>query len=194
MKKLFFAVLFFLFICIVASSALADENPSGDVSFEVKWNVEPVIQFMVSIDGGDTALFNDGVLNYSNSGSKIFSDYEFDSRTPDLDHLTIDTEEIYGSNVYASVASNDWWKVEFIKPALISDNDHYTTAPVYAYRELHDLAEGKVTIKSWFTGNDTIQRDMGVYLMNWDLKIEYKNWHTRYGNYSNTFKLICTQL
>jgi len=193
MKKcliLMVAVLVF----VVGSVAMADEIPAGSVEFDVIWEVEPMILFAAGIGGfgGDLAVYNNDDLLF---GDLAFGDYVFDTQSPSLLMPFFGTQEIEGpAPIWALVASNDKWRVQFKKPVLVSDNDQYTTVPVYATRDLYELASTALTTKDWFSGNDTITKDLGIYGMLWNLKVEYNNWHTRSGVYENTYEIVCTQL
>ncbi len=202
-----FLILALLIVFVAGSTVLASENHGGEVSFKVKWTVQPRIVFFVAKEGdpGDFEVFINGKNNYGTGKKHVKLDpYIFEERTPGIIGTTpfpygmeeVDNE---GTNdpddvdIYAIVASNDWWKLEFQKPYLESNNDHYTTVPVYAKRSLRDIKSSNWSQTGYFAGNDYIQKDMGVYLMQWDLLVKYYNYHTRYGKYKNTFKLICTQ-
>lgn len=198
-RAAFLIALVLLFV--IGGIVSADETPAGSVSFNVKWRAVPKIFFGVAYEGfGDYAAFKNGTVLDQWTTETTFSDYVFqESEVEDIDENTDPYMDPYAEEkvcgpyrILAGVASNDWWKVEFIKPQLVSDNDHYTTVPVYARRLLVEWP-GSRSKTGWFTGNDVIQKDMGVYGIGWKLKILFKNWKTRYGNYSNTFSIVCTQ-
>ncbi|HLV10128.1 MAG TPA: hypothetical protein VKY40_07965 [Halanaerobiales bacterium] len=174
----------------VGSVAMADEISAGSVEFDVIWEVEPMILFNVGI-GWDFASFYNGELVLGNAD---FRNYVFDSRTPGNPFMSpFGTEDIHGPYpIWAWVASNDKWRVQFKKPAL--ENESGYTVPVYARRDLYDWANDNWGDIDWFAGDDTITRNMGIYNIVWNLKVEYNNWLTRSGVYENTYEIVCTQL
>lgn len=192
MKRIFVLMLVLTMVIGLGSIAMADEIPGGSVSFDVKWTVYPMIYFGV-FSGEDLAVFENGELLF---GNDEFADYIFEERTPELFTWGefFYEENIYGNGILAAVASNDNWKVQFNKPALVSDNDHFTAVPVYAERYLYDFYNDTESEKAEFTGNDTIKKDVGAYYMYWDLHVKYQNWMTRAGNYTAEYEIICTQL
>lgn len=189
MRKVYVLALAMLMVMMVGVVSFADEIPAGSVSFDVKWTVEPRIDFYLAY-GPNMAYFSNDALVF---GDTAFSDYEFASRIANFNQAYFGVEDIHGEWIYAGVASNDWWVLEFNKPRLESDNDHHTTIPVYAKRYMYEWATSNDTETGWFSGNDKIKKDMGIYEMAWDMKVEFKNWHTRYGNYENTYTVTVTQ-
>lgn len=190
MKKVYVLALAMLMVMMVGAVSFADQNPAGSVNFNVKWTVQPMIHFFFAY-GNNFAHFVNGQEVASNLP---FSDFVFDSRTPNFSQPLFGTEDIIeGEEIFAGIASNDWWVLQFNKPRLISDNDHYTTVPVYAKRSMYNFSTQNESETGWFAGNDRIQRDMGVYAIEWEMKVKFKNWHTRYGNYENVYTVTVTQ-
>lgn len=189
MKKMFVLALAMMMVMMVAGAAMADEIPAGSVSFPVTWTVEPIIYFSVNF-GDNYASFANGELTY---GNPEFSPYVFESRIANYGQAWFGTEEIMGDRIYAIVDSNDWWQLDFVKPRLNSDNDHQTSVPVYAKRTLFDYYTGQTTETDWFAGNDKIKKDLGVHDIYWDMKVEFENWNTRYGNYENVYTMTVFQ-
>lgn len=208
MRRTRFLILVVLLVCVSGSMVLADQHHGGEVRFNVKWTVQPSIVFFVAKEGSpaDFAAFLNGKSDFGTGKKHIkLETFIFDEKIPGINASApspyemeeVDNEGINLADdvdIVALVASNDWWKLEFQKPHLESNNDHYTTVPVYAKRYFKDITASNWSQTGYFTGNDNIQKDMGVYLMQWDLLVKYHNYHTRYGTYKNTFKLICTQL
>lgn len=207
LKRVGFLLLALLIFCLGGSAVLADEHHGGQVKFNVKWAVEPSIVFFVGTEAApaDFQFFINGKSDFGTGKKHVKLDaFVFEERIPGIHGAApfpygveeVDNEGINSSDdvdIFAMVASNDWWKLEFEKPHLTSNNDHYTTVPVYAKRSFKDITAANWNQTGYFTGNDYIQKDMGVYLIQWDLLVKFHNYHTRYGQYKNTFKLICTQ-
>lgn len=189
MKKLFGLALAFMLVLSIGALAFADEHYAGSVNFPVKWTVEPMINFSASF-GENYAYFSNGELVW---GDPNFSDYIFDTRVANYSQPWFGTEDIHGLPIFATVDSNDWWQLVLDKPYLVSDNDNYTTVPVLAKRYLHDYYTGATTETDWMAGNDVIIKDLGVHDIMWDMKVQFNNWNTRYGNYENVYTITVTQ-
>lgn len=189
MKKLFGLALALMLVLSFGATAFADENYAGSVKFPVKWTVEPMITFSANF-GIDFAHFANGQLTW---GNQSFSDYVFQTRVANYAQPWFGTEAIFGEPIYATVDSNDWWQLVFDKPYLVSDNDHATSVPVYAKRYLYDYYTNLQTETDWMAGNDVIIKDLGIHDIMWDLKVEFNNWNTRYGNYEGIYSITVTQ-
>lgn len=180
----------FLILAVLAGTLLALSLPAAaaaTVNFNVQWIVDPILYFKVGFDGNFvTAVDGD---------TKTLQLYDFGQIAPAQNNM-YENREVLGSRIQAWVWSNDMWRLDFNKPALVSNNNDNTAVDVLFNRRIKDMADANfVGETGWLSGaNDPIQSDMGAYAMEWDLKILYNYWHTRSGIYQNTFQFVVTQL
>ena len=183
MKKI--SILFLVVVLVLTFNAvtLADNKFGKTARFNVKWEVEPMFRFYVN-NGFDQVGWENGD-GYIGDSRKL-QDYVFPTKSPNTSDYYKE-EWISGERIRADIYANDWWRLQFEKPALRSNNDHSETVDVYSKIEWARLQDdSSYHVGNWRTSGYNISKDMGVYRFFWDLKVNYENFNTRYGTYQST--------